>query len=99
MARRDMPPRQGTGRKAGVVRFGKEAERLRQHPGEFMRVTTYPWEQEATARTIGNHIRTGRYPAFRPAGAWECETHTIMSEKKQVVGIWVRYIGENGEWR
>ena len=92
-------PRARPGRKPGTVTFAGEAAQLRANPGQWLRVRDYPWAQEGTARTVGVQIRTGRYTAFRPAGAFEAETRTVLEGKQQKIVIWARFIGEHGEFR
>jgi hypothetical protein len=99
MTRWQDPPPGGTGRKPGEPAFAREAGQLRANPGEWMRVRDYGHEQDVTARSVGVRIRQGGYPAFRPAEAWQAETHAFLSGRKEMVGIWVRYVGERGEYR
>jgi hypothetical protein len=72
---------------------------MRAKPGEWLRVRDYHWQQEGTARTIGTQIRTGRYPALQPAGAFESVTRTVLEDRQQKVAIYARYVGTDGEFR
>jgi hypothetical protein len=84
----DMPRARGTA-------FVEEAALLRANPGRWRVITTYPLDQRPTAYTIAMRVRQGMYTAFRPVGAWESVTRTEQGKAL----IWVRYIGEHGEFK
>lgn len=71
------------GRKA----YRERAALLRQHPGQWGTVTTYPSSQAATQSAY--RLRHGAFTAFRPKGAWEAKAFT----EDGVHGVHARYIG------
>lgn len=81
--------------------FEEEAAKLRAAPGVPDIIAVLPAEEAAKARDIGAGVRSGRYRAFRPAGAFDCETHKEVShdtegQPVQVVNVYACYIGTPG---
>jgi hypothetical protein len=80
-------------------RFAQEAAQMREHPGEWLLLGTFPLSQSSSARSMGNSIRIGRYTTLRPAGAFDYQTatedaHDSKGKLTRVVNVYARYVGE-----
>lgn len=64
------------------------AAKLRNQPGEWQLVGTYPARYSAI--TAAHSVRTAsRMPAYSPAGSFESRVETVGDE----TGVYARYIG------
>jgi hypothetical protein len=97
---------------ARPARWQTEADECRSRPGQWGRLTTFTLTEPADhkrigshARMVAHHVRTGRYVAFRPAGAYEATTrlrvtHTVEDSRVHATTKWsvyVRYVGDSRE--
>ena len=79
------------------LRYEAEAGEMRKHPGKSVLLKSFPREQGASARSMGNSIRIGRYPAMRPAGAFAAQTATEPGDDGTlVVNVYAKYVGNAG---
>lgn len=69
------------------------ADALRARPGEWA-----IWKRSAASANASN-VKSGALAAFRPARAFETRTKRNERGSERLHTIWVRYIGENGEYR
>jgi hypothetical protein len=78
----DLPPRSER-----YTRHTPIAEALRARPGQWARIAEYATPRRA--RHMAYVVRTGRLPAYAPAGAFEAE----WREEGARGAVWARYTG------
>ena len=82
--------------------FNEEARVLRSNPGKWGVIEDYPKKVEGKAdkaRGVTYDIKTGKYAVFRPAGAFQAKSRTVINgEGIAVVRVYARYIGEKGQY-
>lgn len=82
-------------------KWEKEAQELRDNPGEWFLLTEIPLGDDPDnmtqhARHIANGVTKGKYLVFRPAEAFRGS-----AEKRSELGVakvFACYVGENGEY-
>jgi hypothetical protein len=85
---------------ARVRKFQHEADQMRLHPGDAVLMKSYPHEQGPAARSFGNAIKIGKYPALRPAGAFDYTTATEPDDNgNPVVNVYAWYVGGDDDSR
>ena len=86
-------------------KYGKQADELRENPGKWGVVTSFPVSEEdpgkdaLPARNVTYDINRGRYISYRPRGAFKAVSRMGYDEDgNRVVKVHARYIGKNGEY-
>ncbi len=77
-------------RAAGYTKHAAIAEKLREHPGQWARITRH--HSMDSARQAAYRIRTGRLRPYEPAGAFEAEWRLVDG----VHYVYARYAGAEG---
>lgn len=80
----------GRWKKRACVNHAAAIEGLREMPGVWLPVGTYP--ARYSAENTAHRIRIGRY-GYIPPGAFEAYTKPVGDE----TGLYVRYIGQSAE--
>lgn len=69
----------------------KQAEQLRQNPGQWAVIGKYPKAQAGAAYTYATHCRKGRIAAFHPDQGFTVKAQ--MSETGRHVEVWASWEG------
>lgn len=69
--------------------YMNEAQQLRDNPGKPAVIKSFPVHSGSQPRDLVAAINLGKYTAFRPAGAFEAESHT----EGDVVNVYAKYTG------
>lgn len=101
------PPSSGRRRRGGSrFAYEPEAAAMRANPGKWLLLETFEAGRVTDARNMRSQVNSGRYHAFRPAGAFDStsakETERSHDEKgrlveKLVVNVYARYVGPEPE--
>lgn len=81
----ELPPRSN-----GYIHHAPIAKALKERPGEWAECAQYSTAH--TARHMAYIIRSGRLPAYEPAGAFEAEWRGTGNS----YSVWARYVGTEG---
>lgn len=86
------PPPQRESRKRKESKWAPYARMMKQQPGRWAKLV------EHSEIGVVTGIKHGHIVAFRPPEAWE--VRIVLDDGKRWIGtVWVRYIGENGEFK